>query len=111
MHLQPQLLGRLRQEERPLILRVHQPEQHAETLFLKAKTIKKNKRAGSGEIAQQFTALLLVQRTSVQFLAPTSGSWQPPVTPALGELTVSFGIWGNPHAHIYIININLNFLN
>lgn len=41
----------------------------------------------AGEVAYQFRALLLLQRTQPQFPVSTPGSSQPPVTPASGKLT------------------------
>lgn len=34
--------------------------------------------------------------------SPMSGDSWPPVTPVLGDMTLSSGLWGYPHIHVYI---------
>lgn len=54
---------------------------------------RRNLSMGLGEMmAQQFRALLLFQRTLVQFLAPMSGGSQLIISPASGTLTFSSGL-------------------
>jgi hypothetical protein len=53
--------------------------------------------------------LLLFQRTGVQFITPTSGGSQPPVTPAPGNLMSSFLFCGQlppPITYTYIKDKN-----